>query len=240
MREAAELLLRDFNGPGTITSFRQSATLATVPPGTFDLVVASNALAELSSSDRASVRRTLAERVAPGGYLLIIEPGQKAHTRRLMSERDALLSEFKDLAPLYPCLRRDSCPMLSANDDDWCHAALTFNRGPLARQLDDLLGFNKHRIKFSAFIFQKAAATSTGYRILTPPEKGQRGIQALVCGADFYGTVRLSKTNRTDKNRCFEKAVLHARIETSRPITGEITRDMELRTNYHVRNSSNE
>jgi len=229
MREAAQQLLPTFKGTGELLSLTQTSSLEVAAPGQFDLVVAANVLAELKTEDRARLRRALIERVAPDGYLVLVEPGQPHHTRHLMTERNAIISESGGMAPIYPCLRSDDCPMLRESTEDWCHATINWNRGQLARQLDDLLGFNKHRVKFSAFVFQRTYGHRPGYRILTVPEKGPRGVEALVCGADFYGTVRISKRNRSASNRTFEKMCLFDRILSSSPMTSELNKDDEIR-----------
>lgn len=180
--------------------------------GSYDLVCAANSLAELTDERMLDTVRKLSALVAPNGTLVLIEPGQHHHTRRLMAVRNVLLEENASLVPLFPCTRRDSCPMLSASSTDWCHGTIEWRQPPLHAQLDDILGFNKHRIKYSAFVFRNGGVTNPGYRVITPAEKGPQGIDSLLCGPDYYGVVRIKKGARTDENRPLEKAAWFDRL----------------------------
>jgi hypothetical protein len=75
-----------------------------------------------------------------------------------------------------------------------------------------MLGFNKHRIKYSAFLFQMGGEMKPGYRVIIPAEKGPQGIDSTLCGPDHYGVVRIKKGARTDGNRPLEKAAWFDRL----------------------------
>jgi hypothetical protein len=111
--------------------------------------------------------------------------------------------------------------MLAQSATDWCHGTLEWEQPPLHRQLDQLLGFNKHRIKFSCFIFQDAAELGSGVRVLTPPEKGRSGVEALLCGQGIYGIGRIPKRLRSETTRAFEKAKVFDRLICSPPFCGD-------------------
>ena len=222
MRSAAAQLLKAWPAPGKLHSLTLKPALSDLAvPNSFDLVIAANVLAELPEHEAKGYSRKLAAVVGQGGYLIIIEPGQLAHTRRAMQIRDLLLQEFPELTPRFPCLRADSCPMLLASENDWCHGTIEWNQPRLHRQLDTLLGFNKHRIKFSAFIFQRGASLLPGVRVLTPPRKNSRGVEGLVCGKNLYGLVLISKAMRGPATRAFEKAGVFDRLIFDPPCVGE-------------------
>lgn len=66
-----------------------------------------NSLASLLSLARAST------------YVLWVEPGSKAESRRLSELRDSLRGAFDVLAP---CTHQQKCPvLLNDNESDWCH-----------------------------------------------------------------------------------------------------------------------
>jgi SAM-dependent methyltransferase len=222
MRATAEKLFRSWEPASSLQSLTISSSLANLAANSsFDLVVAANVVAELSEQEGQRYVATLANSVAPGGFLLLLEPGQLAHTRRLMQLRDQVVQEYTQLTPIFPCLRADPCPMLQSSQTDWCHGELEWHQPPLHAQLDQLLCFNKHRIKFSSFIFQRGGLLRPGVRVLTPPRKTSRGVEGLVCGRDTYGLVWISKKNRAPSTRAFEKAKVFERLVFSEPCVGE-------------------
>jgi ribosomal protein RSM22 (predicted rRNA methylase) len=194
----------------------------------YDLVIAANVVAELNTTDGERTMRALAGMTAPGGYLVVIEPGQQLHTRRLMHLRNTLLESTTDLAPLFPCLRRDPCPMLAYSDNDWCHGTIEWRQPRLNAHLDDLLSVNTHRIQYSAFIFQRDGVTPSGIRVLTPPQKTRVGIETLVCGEQIYGVVRIRKGCRSEKNRALEKASVFDRLIVSEPLTQDLGAEVSI------------
>jgi ribosomal protein RSM22 (predicted rRNA methylase) len=221
MRDLAERLISGFTGEGSLKTLTMVSELDNGGQK-FDVVVAANLLAELSEEDAQELIDRIGDRVAEGGYLVIVEPGQQAHTRRLMSLRDRILATKAELVPRFPCLRRDSCPMLTASRTDWCHGAIEWRQPRLHAQLDDLLAFNKHRIKYAAFIFQRGGSLGAGVRVITQPERTRLGVEATICGDEIYGIVRVRKGQRSQGTRAFEKASAHDRLIFSEMKLGDI------------------
>ena len=219
MRAVAERLLKSWKGSATLSSLALTPTLP--PDGElFDVIIAANSLAELGQKDADALLKRLLALLGPRGFLIMLEPGQPKHTRRLMEIRDSLAGI---LSPLFPCTRSTLCPMLASSETDWCHGSLTWSQPPLSRQLDSLLGFNKHRIKYSAFVFQRGAELKPGVRVIVPAERTRRGIEITVCGEDFYGPVRIKKGQRSDETRALEKAAVFDRVELSEPPQPELS-----------------
>ena len=220
MRSVAERLLLSWQGPSRVSSLSFSSSITeALRDEPFDLVVAANSLAELSEDAAAQLMQQLSSLVAPEGFLMLVEPGQPQHTRRLMKVRDSLCSAF---TPIFPCTRRDPCPMLAASEADWCHGTLTWAQPPLSCQLDSLLGFNKHRIKYSAFVFQRGGSLRPGVRVIAAAERSKRGTEVLVCGESFYGVTRIRKGARSEGTRALEKALAFERVELSAPAQPEL------------------
>jgi SAM-dependent methyltransferase len=184
-------------------------TATSIPAqGAFDLVLACNVLAELSDPERFV--QALLERLAPDGILFILEPGSASPTRKLMALRDTLRLTHPRLGILYPCTRDDACPMRRDDENDWCHGELGWNRPRLTARFDQLLGFNKHRLKFSGLILRQGAPTAPDlYRVIEPAEKIAPGTTATLCGPTRYGRVLLPKRHRTDANRAYSSAGRH-------------------------------
>ncbi len=217
MRELAKRLISAWNINGNLVDVTTRST-AHGSPQTYDLVVAANVLAELDQSESQSTLDILANSVAPHGYLLLVEPGQQQHTRRLMTLRDRVIENHSELTPIFPCPRAGSCPMLLESMTDWCHDALEWKQPPLNAQLDRLLEFNKHRIKYAAFVFQRGGVPRPGLRVITPPKKTRLGTEALVCADSFYGKATVRKSARSERNKPFEKAKVFERLLISEPL----------------------
>jgi ribosomal protein RSM22 (predicted rRNA methylase) len=178
----------------------------------YDLIFACNVLNELSHAEQKRLCDKLLSQLSTDGVLLLLEPALQRSTRQLMQLRDMLLLERQDLVPIFPCTRRDACPMLQASPTDWCHGTLQWDEPKLSRQLDEMLGFNKHRLKYSAFLFQKNGHVREGLRVITGAQRSKRGFESLVCGQEFYGTLSLPKRNQTERNSDFRSTESYDRI----------------------------
>jgi len=219
MRAVAQRLL---STPPCAEKLLSLSIADTIPAGQYDLIVAANVFAELDEQEQSRLLRTFLSQLAPKGFMLFMEPGQQMHTRRLMTVRDQVVRERPDIRPLFPCLRGDPCPMLKSSSDDWCHGVIEWQQPPLSRQLDTLLGFNKHRIKYSAFIFQQGATLRSGVRVLTKPHKTPGGINTLVCSNDFYGLVTIRKGRRSQHTSSLTRARVFDRLAFSEPAREEL------------------
>jgi SAM-dependent methyltransferase len=231
MRTLAKQLLSSFPSAKPLGELVIRETLEGIPQESFDIVIAANVFAELDDATAESTLGILARAVSTSGYLVLLEPGQLLHTRRLMALRDRVTTRYSGLTPIFPCLRGDTCPMLASSATDWCHGTLEWQQPPLHRQLDALLGFNKHRIKFSCFIFQEGAQLGDGVRVLTPPEKTRAGVEALICGEGIYGIGRIPKRLRSERTRAFEKAQVYDRLDCDPPFLGDAPDQVVIR-NY--------
>ena len=222
MRTVAQRLLSQYRDTGTLESLSILSGIHPQVATSFDLVIAANVLAELDADEGERVIQDLAQRVSEGGYLIVLEPGQQLHTRRLMTLRNQLIQAMPAMTPQFPCTRADHCPMLAASPTDWCHGAIEWQQPPLNAQLDDLLSFNKHRIKYSAFIFQKGGTLPEGVRVITPPQKTRAGVETTICGNNLYGIARIRKGMRSENNRALEKSDVFDRLLMSKSCVGDI------------------
>ena len=155
--------------------------------GPHDLILAANVLNELDANDLKPLLKDWLEVLSENGVIVLLEPALKPSTHRAMQARDYLLAQDESLVPLFPCTRRDGCPMLKQDPENWCHGTLRWEEPQLVRQFDELLGFNKHRIKFCGFVLMRNGKMREGKRILGEPVKRKHGMEMLVCGPGVYG-----------------------------------------------------
>ncbi|HPM41337.1 MAG TPA: small ribosomal subunit Rsm22 family protein [bacterium] len=182
------------------------------PSGRFDVVLAANVLNEIGFDDRSLrlCRGVLNDRLAPGGLFIVVDPALKETTRPLMKLRDELSAE--GASPLAPCLHGRACPMLAANERDWCHFYVEWERPALIERIDSLTGLDHRHLKMAYLIFAKRGEGSLEHRagscrVVSSPlvSKGKR--ELFLCGSDG----RLVRAMRQDKhaseqNRGFELA----------------------------------
>ena len=112
------------------TGARVTATHAdarSLPPGRFDLVLLGQVLCELDlglSPDVRAARHAdwidalAAERLLPGGAVVVVEPALRVGARHLMAVRDQVAARGRIVR--YPCTHGLPCPM-RARERDWCH-----------------------------------------------------------------------------------------------------------------------
>jgi ribosomal protein RSM22 (predicted rRNA methylase) len=189
----------------------------------YALILVGNALNELSAPTRKSVEEALVAALAPGSYLVLLEPALLQATRLLMETRDSIVMRHEDLSILFPCTHTEPCPMKMKEPENWCHGSLSWEGTPLVAQLDELTGFNKHRIKFASVIMHRGQheKEANAYRIVAPVDNNRTGTSATICGAHYYGPIKLRKRDRSDANRVLLRAELYDEIVTDRAITTE-------------------
>lgn len=168
----------------------------------FDLIIAANVLSE-NRAQSLDLALALSSMLTPHGCLMLIEPGMQAQTRELMTVRNELIKSEPTLVPLFPCTHAQPCPMLAQSERDWCHDTLTWHAPPLVQQLDEITGFNKHRIKYSAFIFQKHGQLRGGLRIVSDVERSKGQYHFKGCGTEFFGSKIVAKSESSERPELF-------------------------------------
>lgn len=193
MRESAEELLSSLVKHGDDLSFQILSNFKNLGHSTFDLILAANVITELRDSEAKELLTAMVKMLDANGVIILLEPGQPAQTRRLMQLRDYVLEIDATLHTIFPCPHSKPCPMLTSSQTDWCHGTLRWERPRLVNALDELTGYNKHRIKYSCIVVQRSAAPNPGYRLLDYPKKDRRGLSVPVCGSDYFGPITASK-----------------------------------------------
>jgi hypothetical protein len=184
---------------GEASALTERADLESLMPGRldgegFDLVMLGHALNELSGPDaiarRAAVVRAAAERLAPGGSVLIIEPATLAAARDTMALRDLLVAEGWLVDA--PCSRCGPCPALQAGPGQSCHDEAAWEPPDFVLELAARCGLDRGLIKMSWFCLRPPAANSAGegsphpndaYRVVSEPMLNKAGrVRRLLCG----------------------------------------------------------
>lgn len=155
------------------------------PAGPFDLVLAANALNELSRGRGEEghealerIAEMIASRLGPGGEALLVEPGTRLGGKLLSRLREVFLEE--GFFPLSPCTHGEACPMLAPRWRSWCHFVFPAMDAPdWLKRLTKLAGLDKERVSLS-FLRMSAvrpeyrddAARMVSHRFPLPPGQG--------------------------------------------------------------------
>lgn len=150
---AAELL-----PPGARTEFLKADLEREALPelGRFDAAVASHLLNELwkGRADRLDRRldflASLALRLAPGGFVLAVEPATLAAGRDLLSLRDGLAERGWRIVA--PCPASGPCPMLAAGEGRNCHGEAPWVPPEPVAGLAARAGLDRTSVKWTFFI----------------------------------------------------------------------------------------
>ncbi len=177
----------------------------------FDVLLAANLLSELSgiSFSYDLCCELISDWLSERGALIIIEPALHNTARRLMWLRDRLLADGVAKA-WAPCLHRAACPMLCANERDWCHFYIGWECPEYLAELDRHSGMNHDYLKMAYLIlkparsFDRRTQDAFLWRVVSSPldSKGKR--ELLLCGAcsELKRIRRLNKDS-SDANQDF-------------------------------------
>lgn len=189
------------------------ANLSDIRLSNFDIIFCCNVLNEVEESQRFSVISSLRNHLSENGILMILEPGNFDSTRALMNLRDKVVDEFKDLAIAYPCTHYSKCPMIN-EPTQWCHSSIRWQRPSLIQQIDELTGFNKHEIKYSALVLQRTQRIADSrLRVIREPIKSKTGFRIGVCGQGRYGVVCVDPRSAKIERKTLKNLGLHALLE---------------------------
>lgn len=129
--------------------------------GSYDLVIASYALNELSESDRQKVLKRLWQ--VTKKVLVIIEPGTPVGFNQLRTIRASMLNEGANV--IAPCPHNNECKI---PEDDWCHFTCRVPRSKLHRLLKGAEAPYEDE-KFAFLALSKSSASQCSARILRHP-----------------------------------------------------------------------
>jgi hypothetical protein len=86
-----------------------------------NIVLCANVLNEIPEKHKHKTFQSIFNRLSQDGTLLILEPGQQEHSKKLSALRDSLLEQNKDqIQIIAPCAHKKECPLKSDLRKDWC------------------------------------------------------------------------------------------------------------------------
>ena len=182
----------------------------------YDLIIAGNVFTEIDRESFPALAPMLEKLLAPHGTLILIDPGTRASSRRLMQLHDVLL-EHTALNLYAPCLERGLCPSLG-NPRDWCHQNLDWSPPQIVQAIDRHSGFTKQKgIQYSYFTFRKDGKAPIHPSCDFPREKLWRVVsyqirhkgeeRLFVCNGKERVLVRRLTKNSSESNRDFSAAL---------------------------------
>lgn len=203
---------------GTAQGVSAHALRSLLGTSRFHLVIAANLVNELEADASFALCEALVgSRLREQGALLLIDPALRETTLPLMRLRDRLLDA--GLARVHaPCLHQRRCPMLAANERDWCHFYIDWKRPGYLEELDRLSGMDHRHLKMAYFVLTREsrvpsplpvrkAGESRLWRVVSSPlvSKGKR--ELMLCG-DNGDLLRMRRLERdaSDENKDFDLA----------------------------------
>lgn len=186
---------------------------STLPANTFQWIGLSHVLNELWPLDperiarRCSLLQGLAPRLAPDGFLLLVEPALTATSRETLQVRNCLLE--KGWPVRYPCLTPAPCPALIRGQDS-CHEEFPWTPPHLLQKLARSAGLLKEHLKMTALAFSKPGTEPAPlpegkiFRIVSEPLLSKNGRHRLIaCGPDGRLGLSLHPRDATGQNEIF-------------------------------------
>ena len=159
--------------------------------GTFDLVVASYSLGELSAAQRSLCLRQAWQRTRK--LLVLVEPGTRDGFGCIHQARSELIALGATLVA--PCPHRLACPMAVAGD--WCHFAARVERTAMHRRIKGgELGHEDEKFSYLAATPLKANAAEQ--RIVRHPVYHSGFVELQLCSADGIDKRTIGKSKKAD------------------------------------------
>lgn len=149
----------DAGRPSLETRRLDLAASPDLPDGPFDAVVIGHAVNELwkGEADRLDRREALLaaalERLAPSGFLLVLEPALLLTSREALALRDRLAARGAPV--LGPCLRQGPCPALRAGPGQTCHGEYPWSPPEPVAGLAARAGLDRVSVKATWFALGK-------------------------------------------------------------------------------------
>ncbi len=167
----------------------------------WDLIIASFSLNEIVEERAEDYlydwTKLAAKCLAPGGWLIIVEPATSGASWRMQRHRDRLAAE----GPLHihaPCLHEKPCPMLKDAPDAWCHEVRRWRAPESLRLMNRSLRRDIRHLRFSFLIASPlpAPAYESAERLVSPLAS-RKGLRCCTgCSTDG----RLHNTEVLERN----------------------------------------
>lgn len=194
----------------------QGSFVDAIPDSKFDLVMLGNALLEVDDATAdAVVEKLFAQHVSE--TLLIIEPADRMHARRLQALRDRWRS--KNRFAVRPCPHDQGCPA-QTRDRDFCHEARAAVMPEFFLEASADVGLSDSRLRFSYLIYNTAPAAVRDdqlVRIISHPIKEKGRLRYFGCSQTGLVEVMRQDRLRSKANAAFDHLGRGALIRVSAP-----------------------
>lgn len=210
LAQLLEELRRDQLLSGEVTLHIRTTSLNRPPElgGLFDLVMAGALLNELRPRAEEDLARATLAALAPGGFLLLLEPALRHTARRLHRLRHGLLASGEAVV-LAPCTHLGPCPMLEG-EQDWCHERRPWLPPPLLRQLASVTGLRRRDLRFAYLTLSRPGVPplpdrEQANRVVSAQLGGKGRLEFFLCGEAGRRRVVLLKRHLGDTTRAFSR-----------------------------------
>lgn len=131
-----------------------------------DLVIAANVLDEFRHQrDRQRLFRSMLSALKPEGTLLLVEPGTRRASQKLIEIREAVKD---DLAILGPCTGAPTCPYAEHPKDGWCFSEWEPKEPRWYGRLREGAGVRRQRLTWSWLALKaRGKGTQRGGRVIS-------------------------------------------------------------------------
>ncbi|MBL1066601.1 rRNA methyltransferase [Streptomyces sp. 7-21] len=164
-----------------------------------DLVTAAYVLGELPPDGRDALADAAAAATAPGGAVVVVEPGTPEGYRRVLAARARLLAA--GLRVLAPCPHQAACPL--APDADWCHFSARVARSSLHRRVKGgSLPYEDEKFSYVTAVRDSAGPSEDApaeSRVIRHPQLRKGQVLLELCAPE--GVVRRETVTRRDSER---------------------------------------
>ena len=160
-----------------LVNYHQSEIKNLVVKDTYDLVMASYVLNELSDIEKQDALSKIIS--LTNKYILIVEPGTPENYKQMLIYRDYLLGEGFNIVA--PCPHNGKCPI---TENDWCHFLTRVQRSKLHKLLKD--GDAPYEDEKFTFLFMSKLplVKKVDDRILRHPIVHKGNISIITCNKD--------------------------------------------------------
>ncbi|MCE3231248.1 MAG: hypothetical protein K0R52_1176 [Alphaproteobacteria bacterium] len=167
----------------------QHANLLTAPRDmTYDLVILSYVLNELSAEDQAKVLKKAWDHGEKG--VVIVMPGTPTGYRQLMGLRDQLTGMGAFIAA--PCPHHDACPLKAG---DWCHFSTRLSRPSFHREIKGVsLPYEDE--KFSFLVALRTPTPRASARVIRKPLQRSGHVTLDLCAKAGLTRQTISKRDK--------------------------------------------
>ena len=173
----------------------------------FDIAVASNVFNEIPEKHHLKTMLMLSKAIkqnssSPESLLLIIEPGQEIHSKRLVALRDQVIEteSLSNLHILAPCPHSFSCPLSpSVERSDWCWFRCRFEVPTFQKELDKRSQLDHSELAYSFLAYSPKANADKPWSICVSDEMGVGPLAAASKRLQYFSNNLIQNNKISDQ-----------------------------------------